>query len=415
MDKTQIYLRSKKRAALKKIEEGLEDLTGKLSVKIYKNSAIKPRGQIINIQQSKNQYTVIDDIDYCSDIIPCETPNEEITILYGGYFRHQWGHFLLNSTARLWWLIENQTNMALIDKIIFISTPGEKDCIDGNYREFFELLGIFDKIEIIKNSNSYQKIIVPDISYEHDKFYAKEMIGVFNKIKENSSLCGTSNNYKEFKKIFLTRSKLPGAKYKEFNLFLFDNLWEDNGFKVIAPEKVPLKQLVQILKQAEIIVSVSGSTAHNLVFASSEASITIMERVATINDFQIGISKIFKQNIRYVDCFLYPIIPIPTGNVFYYFPTSLFQNFFNDKKLKFFNDKILKKFYRNRNVFKFFSSYKKQSGHFLGLSDNTYDLESIAEAYLETSHIFGEAMKSESYFQFLLKKSLSKLKRILKL
>ena len=33
---------------------------------------------------------------------------------------------------------------------------------------------------------------------------------------------------------------------------------------------------------------------------------------------------------------------------FYYFPTTLFQNFFKDKKLKFFNDKILKKFYRNK-------------------------------------------------------------------
>ena len=139
-----------------------------------------------------------------------------------------------------------------------------------------------------------------------------------------------------------------------------------------------------------------------------------MERVATINYFQIGISKMLGQDVRYLDCFLYPIIPIPTGNVFYYFPTPLFQNFIKDKKLKFFSDKTLIKFYRPGKVFKFFSSYKKQSGHFLGLSTNSYDLESIAEAYLETTHFFGNAMKSEGYLKFVIKKSLSKLKRTLK-
>lgn len=413
-ENNRMYLRPKKKIALRHVEESLKDMTGKLSVRVFENSVIQPRGQIVNIQETKNPQTIIDDIDYCCDIVAVETVEDEATVLYGGYYRHQWGHFLLNTTARLWWLFENKENPDSIDKIVFISTPGESDKIDGNYKEFFQLSGIYDKIEIISSPKSYAKIIVPDISFEHDRFYAKEMNKVFEKIKSNSET-GVGLGIKTTgKKIFLTRTQLQGAENKEFNLGYFDQLWADNGFEVIAPEKVSLKELVMILNGAETIVSVSGSTAHNLMFASSRSSVVIMERVATINDFQVGISKLKGQDVTYIDCFLYPLIPVATGNVFYYFPTRFFNDFIRDRELKYFDNNDLERIKSIRNVFRFFSSYEKQSGRFIGLSGNGYDLESIEEAYSETAGIYGEAMKSKSLTKLKIKKLIRRLKKILK-
>lgn len=414
IDNNQPYLRPHKRVALRHVEDSLEDRTGRLFVKEFNNATIIPRGQIVNIQKFKNENTVIDDIDYCSDIIPSETKANDITILYGGYFRHQWGHFLLNTTARLWWLVESEKNLDLIDKIVFISTPGESDKIDGNYKEFFQLLGIYEKIEVIDSPKSYSKIIVPDISFEHDVFYAKEMIQVFEKLKENCSVNDIPDDYKNYKKIFLTRSQLNGAGNKEFNLVYFDKFWEDNGFRVIAPEKLSLRHLISIFNQAETIVSVSGSTAHNLIFAPRETSLIIMERVAPINYFQIGISKMLEQDVIYIDSFLYPLVPIPTGNVFYYYPTQLFNKYSNDNNLKYFDNKDLIKLSRFKTIFKFFSSYKKQSGHYWGLSDNEYDLKSIEETYSETANIYEEVMKSRNYLRFRIKKFLTQLKNKIK-
>lgn len=389
----QPYLRPKKYESLKSVESSLIDRSGNLKVQYFGNSMIIPRGQIVGIQNMASDETIIDDIDYCCDIVPSTEKCEDCTVLYAGYFRHQWGHFLLNSTARLWWIVQSPDNLKEIDKIIFIATPGESVEIDGNFREFFHLLGIIDKIEIIHSTKGYRNIIVPDIAFEHDRFYAREIMAVFERVRDAALMSNTYNKI-ENKKIFLTRSKLPKANFREVNLKYFDNVFSRNGFQIIYPEQLSLSELISLMDSCSDIISVSGSTAHNLIFAPKGSSTYVIERAAPINLFQANISLLTGQPIHYIDAFLYPSIPIPSGNVFYYYPTCQFSRFMADNAYESFNEKEFVRFQKARNVYKFLFSLRLQSGYVMALDGNALQLEAIAEAYADTLNTLGNILSS---------------------
>lgn len=410
----QIYLRPLKQVTYENIFKQIKDRTGLIGIKTFNDSTIVPRGQIVGITNSANDNTIIDDIDYCCDIIPAEQECNQETVLYAGYYRHQWGHFLFNSTARLWWIAQDYQRLSRIDKFIFIATEGESTLIDGNYREFFYFLGILDKIHIIKNKESYKTIIVPDISFEHDVFFAREMLSVFNNIR--SAVFREINNHvniNEYKNIFITRSGLKRAKNREINISNLDQLFSRNGYKIIHPECLKLSELILILENAENIVSISGSTAHNFIFSNEKSNKYILERCAQNNVFQINITKMTKQNVLHIDAFLSPTIPIPTGNVFFYFPTNQLNRFIEDYKLIPFSKQEIKNMTSVKKVYRFLASYKKQCGYILGLHGDFLELEPIAEAYSETLQLYNNCLKN-SQIKYYLKVFLRKLKNLIK-
>lgn len=408
----QKYLRPLKRISYEQIFETIEDRTGLIGIKTFTNSVIIPRGQIEGIKECGNANTIIDDIDYCCDIIPTEQKCKQETVVYAGYYRHQWGHFLFNSTARLWWISQNYHQLSSIDKIVFIGADGESTQIDNNFKEFFELLGILEKVNIITNSESYNKIIVPDISFEHDVFFAREMLSVFHDIRK-AALRNNQNYITKYKNIFITRSGLKKSNKQEINIQNLDNHFSQNGYKVIFPEKIKLSELIQILEYAENIITISGSTAHNLIFSNEKSNKFILERCAHNNVFQINISKMAEQRIYHIDAFLSPTIPIPTGNVFFYYPTQQFNRFLEDYEFIPFSEKEIKNMTSVRALYRFLTSYKKQSGYIIGLKGDFCELESIAEAYSETLQIYNYCLKY-SPWKYFLKLFISKLKKLIK-
>lgn len=387
----QKYLRPLKRKCYDYIYDHIEDRTGKIGVKILTDSTIVPRGQIVGIKEIADSHTVIDDIDYCCDIIPTDRECKPETVLYAGYYRHQWGHFLFNSTARLWWLIQDMQRLSEIDKIVFIAADNEPALIDGNYKEFFKLLGILDKIHIINSPEAYKTIIVPDLAFEHDVFFSKEMLSIFDFVRSSALI---SNKTKTYKKIFISRSGLKNAEKNEVNIKCLDNLFSKNGFEIIHPERLKLGELIVLLENAEGIISVSGSTSHNLIFANEKSNKFILERSAQNNVFQINISKMAGQQILHIDSFLTPTLLIPTGKVFFYYFTEAFNRFIEEQGFEAPSEKEISKLSSARRVYQFLSAYKKECGYLLGLNEDFNELESIEEAYNDSVEVLGFCLKS---------------------
>ena len=81
-------------------------------------------------------------------------------VVYCGYLVNHWGHFLIEGVTRLWYFLENDPS---IDKYVFFLDENEEREIKGNYREFLELLKIWDKLEIINKPTAYREVIVPEL------------------------------------------------------------------------------------------------------------------------------------------------------------------------------------------------------------------------------------------------------------
>ena len=83
------------------------------------------------------------------------------TVVYCGYLIKQWGYFLIESIARLWFFFDGSQE---IDSYIFVVKENDIGELKGNYREFMELLGIVDKIKIINQPTRFKKSICTRIS-----------------------------------------------------------------------------------------------------------------------------------------------------------------------------------------------------------------------------------------------------------
>ena len=65
--------------------------------------------------------------------------------MYCGYLVPQWGHFLVEAVTRLWFFLKNDLS---IDNYVFFIEENSDRSVSGNYREFLELLGVWNKIEV---------------------------------------------------------------------------------------------------------------------------------------------------------------------------------------------------------------------------------------------------------------------------
>ena len=90
------------------------------------------------------------------EVKACETKHTSGAAVFCGLLFHHFGHFLLESTTRLWWpLIENFGGL-----LVFQNTRPGQGLPDFAAR-FFRLLGVADRVRVIETASSFDCVIVP--------------------------------------------------------------------------------------------------------------------------------------------------------------------------------------------------------------------------------------------------------------
>lgn len=305
------YLRNNKAAKTQKLySQTLREKTN-LTTKTIKNATVLPLKMFDGDNLVVGRGGVVDNLgNYCDisgyanrqfgkyDYQKAKIKHEKV--VYGGYFIDQWGHFLIECIPRLWYVLNNEN----VEKIIFITNGLYK--IHSNFKRFFEYLGIYDKIELIEKVTTFDEVIIPEMSFLKWEYYSHEYINIINTVINNALQCA---NNKTYKKIFLSRYKFWRAKEYEFGLDMLENYYAKNGYIIIYPEQTKLSNLINYLQNADEIVAMSGSLAHTALFALDNSNLTIIERNALINNWQININKIKNLNVTYIDAVM-PIYPV---------------------------------------------------------------------------------------------------------
>lgn len=390
------YMRKRKAERYEAISQGYCDHSGKLHIDVYDEVMLTPIGQIAGASAEPDTDMLIDDCDYCARIdvmhyvqntIPnivsksCSNGYKYLAgrVLYGGFFRSQWGHFLMNSTSRLWPIFTEAVDD--VDHILFFADTQSKYIPAGNYKEFLELAGINDKIVIVCEPVTVEHLIVPEIAFEQTRYFSREAMAVFEAVKQ--AVLPTQGT-ESADKILLTRSALPTACSDEINIAKIDDFFSHNGYKIVSPERLTLSQLISLMNGAHSIASLSGSTAHNFIFANPKSEFIIVERTAINNIFQIGISLMTGQHPILVDAYRLPRIAPSTGRLFLYSATDELERFIADRGWNghSFDSSDSN---RKRELRKFIKRYVRQSGHATGIEGWAIDdMSAVAEAYIES-------------------------------
>lgn len=304
-----------------------------LQIQCHTNVYLKPLGQLYAAMSVDDGQILITEDTGMATLLQSATHTDASrhlkgNTLFGGYIRHKWGHFITESMARMWALERIQ---GTIDHILmFTDQPNDKS-VEGNFREVFRLLGIEDKLVIEDCTVRADRLFVPDIAYEHDVFYSDLQRNTYRRITE----AALDNNepaadfFHKGDKVFLSRTRFRNSKRDSINTELLDAFFLSNGYHVLSPEQLSLTVLIHILHKASSIATVSGTLAHNFVFATDpeDKDFIIIERHGWINDFQLGLDKMMGIHPVHVDGFYLPRLSSSQDNIMLFAPTPQFIDF----------------------------------------------------------------------------------------
>lgn len=113
----------------------------------------------------------------------------------------------------------------------------------------------------------------------------------------------------------MSRGMLPKHKDVEFGFEALDDFFEKNGYTIVYPERVPLTQMIQYIRGADTVATVSGTLPQNMLFGAQGQKLIIVERCAIIDDWQPPVNRIKELQVTYIDANM-PIYTVPMTGPF---------------------------------------------------------------------------------------------------
>ena len=280
---------------------------------LYKGGVVDAEGNYIEASSLQPNNEIIFD-NYKYDVIN----NCNMNVIYIGGFWNHWGHFIIELTSRLWYVLENDKNHTLKLAYSMISNLP----LPQAYLDFFHLLGIKDEQLLqVKEPTRFKSVVVPEVSTVHALWYTKEFKNIYDKIMKNIVPV-----YHD--KIYFSRTKFPKAINSEFGETLIEKSFAQNGYTIVYPETLSLTEQLSLIKGCKNFAMVSGTLCHNMLFADDGAEVIILEKSSIRNPIQLLINKMRNLNVTYIDCFLeMKHVDLGTGP-FLLVPNNNFCSFF---------------------------------------------------------------------------------------
>lgn len=334
-------------------------------------------------------------------------------VVFCGYMYPHWGHFLVESVTRLWYFLENDTS---VDKYIFFVNEQEDRTIKGNYRQFFELLKIWDKVEFINRPTRFREVIVPEAGYLCMHYWSRQYIAIFDAIAENVI---PDPSWTPLPKIFFTRSQFAKNSQYEFGLDSLDHFFSKNGYTILAPETLSLAQTIYYIRNADTVASISGTLPHNMLFGNDGQQLVVAERLVINVDHQVCVNQMRQLNAVHIDA-NFPIYTVDTQGPYMVGCNHILEQYARDNQLALPDGQYTSAAYRDQCFRQYMRSYQ-DNYRYRWHKESWYPeiADSLWEAYEDSYTYFKDYLDGnkpflkEHYFQLHYIKQF--IKRILKI
>lgn len=255
----------------------------------------------------------------------------------------------------------------------------------GNFREFLSLLGILDRCVILSEGiYHFDRLTVGDISLEMGIYYSEEFLRPFELVRKSVIDIFAERDEKNLVKgIIMARSRWNNNDAMQINIKEIEQLFKANGYETVSPETLSLSELIIRMHYAREVVSFSGSTAHNILFADGSKPLIILERCGYNNVYQIGIMKLMQGIATTIDCFYQPLFVSSTDNLTIYGITDELRRFITDRGM------LLQDVRLNPHTEfeRYLKIYRRHYGYGPGINTwETEQIDAIFEAYFNSRH-----------------------------
>ncbi len=189
-------------------------------------------------------------------------------VVFIGNVYPQFGHFLLEHLNRAWALLdEKYRNM----HVVLINNQDVNPVPEYMF-VFLELMGVArEKIIILNQTTQFKNVYVPYQGYNLPVYSCPEFGKTFDFMAQNVSDCDQS-----FDKIYLSRDAMKERRTRGEKFV--SKIFEDNGFKVVYPETLPLVQQIALVKNAKVLAGCAGTALHLAVFMKPGGTVIQIKR-----------------------------------------------------------------------------------------------------------------------------------------
>lgn len=189
--------------------------------------------------------------------------------LFGGVYFHHFGHFMLESMARVWAAVE----AGYSGPVIFQSSAPQQSKFS---KEILKKLCINPVFLLGTECVHVDKLLIPDAALIEGASANSSFLIPFQKI---ASTIGGRSNYG--RKLFVSRG---GGVAKVFGEDIIQAALVDAGYDVLDPTCTTIDEQVRAFRDAEVIVGVIGSAMHNMVYAQNAKKVAYIARTASVNN-----------------------------------------------------------------------------------------------------------------------------------
>lgn len=171
--------------------------------------------------------------------------------VFGGIIFDHFGHFLLESSARLWCL-EDYADLPWI----FLASPERQ--IRNYQREFLSLFGLSkDQVLFITDWCQVEELIVPEVAFVYHHYVTSS----YRRIFQSAAVPRMPGR----RKIFLSRKNTTIARTIG-EQELEESLLRD-GWEVVFPETLPAYEQAALFREDNVLLGLQGSAMHLGLFA----------------------------------------------------------------------------------------------------------------------------------------------------
>ena len=261
-----------------------------------------------------------------SAYVPNEVQYRDETVIFGGVLYNHFGNLMIESLSRMWYYAKNPDTPY---KYVFLMMEGHKTY----HKVWFDVAGFTeDRYEVITQATQFKKVIVPDQTFFALSAVAHpEWLAYFDLIRKKVSEIQQKS---DIQKVYLTRTQCNDKTTQEINEAYYEAFYEKLGYTIIAPEKLPLTEQINIIMNASELVSTLGTLSHMAVFAAPDVRCTFLLREpARILRPQVAIDQLKNYSCVYVEATKAILPSTHEKGVPLYYPTKYLADYAKENNL----------------------------------------------------------------------------------
>jgi hypothetical protein len=220
--------------------------------------------------------------------------------IYGGHLNKHYGHFLVESICRLWYLKQSELNGNC--RVIFFEHY--RRSIRESYIDIF-MSSIFDKRDFITLSHP---AILEEVTIPYPSFILnRECHSVHRVLPEFvAERCIFDGISKTDQPLYFSRTRLNRSN--SFRDTLNEDILEahliEKGFAVVYPETIGLREQIALINKHRILVGICGSALHSILFSRlSSPSLVCLSDKRKIDQNFIMVDAIKQAKSTYISAF----------------------------------------------------------------------------------------------------------------